>query len=364
MEPTEGQLDETAIERYRAFIEQLEDKGIEVSMTLHHFTHPRWVEAHGGWSWSGFPNAFANFAKIVSTRIAPRVRDWYTINEPMVVMGGGYQAAELPPGKKLGFKKLYPIYKNLILSHALHHEAQKRSQPIRVGIAQHLRRFSPYGWWSVTDQLSAKTADDVFNWSLPDVLTSGKLVMKVPTQINRSEEIPEARGTLDFIGVNYYGGARLSMNLFGGANPKVIPRKGEVTDIGWEIYPFGFLEMLRATHTRYPNLPIVISENGIADAKDKLRKRFIRDHLFYLHQAISEGIPVEAYCHWALMDNFEWKEGFQARFGLYAVDFKTFERKLRPGGKYYRDIATSNELSVKVFVDRNGNQTLAEEDRF
>ncbi|MEO5667085.1 MAG: glycoside hydrolase family 1 protein [Bdellovibrionota bacterium] len=369
IEPREGQIDPGAIEHYKKFIDQLQASGIEVSITLHHFTHPRWVEEHGAWAWKGFPSAFANFAKVVSTQVAPRVKDWYTLNEPMVVMLGGYVSGELPPGKKLPMKAVYVIYKNMILAHAaaykvMHAEATKRKQPLRVGIAQHLRLFSPYAWWSITDRMSASTADDFFNWSLPDVLTTGHLVMKIPTQINIEEDIPEARNTLDFFGVNYYAGARLSFNPFLVKTPQLVPRKGQLTDIGWEIYPQGFLPILRQVSQRYPNRAIVISENGVADAKDVLRKRFIRDHAFYLYQALQEKIPVEGYCYWALMDNFEWKEGFMARFGLYAVDFKTLERKLRPGGEYYRDLARSNALTVKVIRDGRGGMSLAEEDRF
>jgi beta-glucosidase len=369
IEPRQGQLDLTAIERYRDFVQRLQKAGVEVSITLHHFTHPKWVEDRGAWAWSGFPRAFANFAKVVSTQVAPTVRDWYTLNEPMVVLGGGYATAELPPGKKLALKALYPLYKNMILAHVaayriLHSEAKKREQPLRVSIAQHLRLFSAHAWWSVTDQMAASSADSLFNWSLPDALTSGRLVMKVPTQVNIDEEIPAARGTLDFLGVNYYAGARLSLRPWVSTSPELVPRKGTLTDIGWEIYPPGLLTILREAHARYPDLALVISENGVADAKDVLRKRFIRDHAFYVYQALQEKIPVEGFCYWALMDNFEWKEGFLARFGLYEVNFKTFERRLRPGGAYYRDLARKNALSVKVYTDRRGRLSLAEDDRF
>ncbi len=116
-----------------------------------------------------------------------------------------------------------------------------------------------------------------------------------------------------------------------------------VNDMGWEIYPRGLYEVLKELK-RY-NKPIYILENGLADSKDEKRGDFIVDHLRYIHQAIKEDIKVRGYFHWSLLDNFEWSEGYEPKFGLYKVNFKTFERKARPSAEVYSEIAKNNGFS-------------------
>jgi beta-glucosidase len=110
----------------------------------------------------------------------------------------------------------------------------------------------------------------------------------------------------------------------------------EVSDLGWEIYPKGIYCVLRDLK-RYKK-PIYITENGLADADDKKRVKFITDHLFWIHKAIKQGIDVRGYFYWSLMDNFEWAWGFKPRFGLIEIDYKTLKRKPRPSSKVYAKI--------------------------
>ena len=113
-------------------------------------------------------------------------------------------------------------------------------------------------------------------------------------------------------------------------------------DMGWDIYPEGFYRVLQATAHRYPGKPIVITENGIADATDSKRGDFLRDHLTYLSKAIQDGIPVEGYCYWSLMDNFEWADGYKPKFGLYETNFETQSRTPRPSAALFEQIIRSN----------------------
>ena len=119
-------------------------------------------------------------------------------------------------------------------------------------------------------------------------------------------------------------------------------RKGEtafkkLTDMKWDIYPEGIYHVIKEAYKKY-TLPIVITENGIADAVDNKRPSYLRDHLFFIAKAIYEGVPVKGYYHWSLLDNFEWAHGFKPRFGLIAVDFETQQRNLRYSALLYRDI--------------------------
>ena len=107
--------------------------------------------------------------------------------------------------------------------------------------------------------------------------------------------------------------------------------------MGWPIDPAGFTGSLLEAHRRYAR-PILVTENGIADAKDALRPAFLRDHVAALDRAREAGADVRGYCHWSLVDNFEWHEGYGPRFGLYAVDYRTQERRLRPSGQLYKTL--------------------------
>jgi beta-glucosidase len=146
----------------------------------------------------------------------------------------------------------------------------------------------------------------------------------------------------DFIGLNYYMRKRFRFKrLFLPQVEEVVP-EGEVTDFGWEIYPEGMYKMLRSLK-RY-RVPVYVTENGIADAGDRMRAGYIRSHLRSIHRAIGDGVPVKGYFHWSLLDNFEWAEGFSKRFGLIEVDFATQERRVRPSALVYRDIAEANAV--------------------
>ena len=133
--------------------------------------------------------------------------------------------------------------------------------------------------------------------------------------------------------MNYYFHSR----LFGNRNE-------DVTDMGWEIYPEGIYYVLRGLK-KY-NLPIYVTENGLADIKDEKRGKFIKDHLKWIHKVISESVDVRGYLYWSLLDNFEWDKGFWPRFGLVEIDYETLERKIRPSAYEYAKICKSNILEI------------------
>ena len=148
----------------------------------------------------------------------------------------------------------------------------------------------------------------------------------------------------DFLGVNYYSRdvVRLTADkpeeLFAGRSVG----NGELSDLGWEIYPEGLGIVLDDLARR--RKPIWITENGIADAADSKRGRFLADHLVQIDRAISRGVDVRGYMHWSLLDNFEWADGYAPRFGLYAVDYATQRRTLRPSGETYSRIARERRV--------------------
>lgn len=232
--------------------------------------------------------------------------------------------------------------------HALHSVARTQGRDIRIGLAHHLRHFQPAQFWNPLDRWATKIMEDLGNWSIVDALRTGKVRVSIPFILNHQEEIPEARGTQDFIGINYYTRGLVRLNLKSSSLiEQVTPKNAKKNDLGWEIYPKGLYSVLRKTHQRFPDLPILITENGTADHEDRFRSEFLIDHLFWIKKALDDQIPVETYCHWSFLDNYEWADGFEPRFGLYEVNYSTLERTLRPSGRLFSQIARRSVVPSK-----------------
>ncbi len=154
--------------------------------------------------------------------------------------------------------------------------------------------------------------------------------------IRETIALPEARSTLDFLGVNYYGRFKTKITL---SPPYVQINEGPgpKSDLGWEIYPEGLYTSLRKLWKKYER-PILVSENGLADEKDSLRAKFLTEHIEALQKAQRDKVTVLGYLHWSLTDNFEWAFGLKPRFGLVEVDYSTGARKARPSFEVYKEL--------------------------
>ena len=348
IEPQPGLIDAAVVAHYRREIELLNQAGIQPIITLQHFTFPMWVRERGGFEWPGLPEAFAKYAEVVYNRIAPEARDWVTINEPMVTALAGYVAGVVPPMQKRDIDGLPQVLVGILKSHAaayhkLHRLAVTKKRLIRVGMAHHLRTMDPYYPLLLSDVVLAHYADQAFNWSLPEAMETGRFKFDLLWKAHVDQVIPNLARTQDFVGVNYYSGDLVHLSFDKGFE---LEKRVDLpqSDLGWPIYPEGFLRLLRGVAERFPGQPILITENGIADSKDRLRPQFLRDHLETLSQAMAEGIPVEGYCHWSLYDNFEWIEGYDPRFGLYEVDYATQARRPRGSARLFSHVAQHNRL--------------------
>ncbi|MCD6471164.1 family 1 glycosylhydrolase, partial [bacterium] len=148
------------------------------------------------------------------------------------------------------------------------------------------------------------------------------------------------RKYLDFIGLNYYFHRQVKIGFNKPLQWFVEDKNKQLSDMGWEIYPKGIYYVLK--ELKKYNLPIYITENGVADEEDRLRRQFIAEHLFWTHKAISDGIDVRGYFYWSLMDNFEWDKGFMPKFGLLKIDKKTLERVPQKSAFFYAKISKGN----------------------
>ena len=349
IEPKEGQFDTEAINHYKEEIRILKSKGITPMVTLHHFTHPKWFMDQGAWEDNLSPVKFRRFANFVYDQLGAEVDLFITFNEPTVFITVGWGAGLFPPGKQ-DLDLANDVMINVLRAHALSYDSLRKKarvagRKIQVGFAHHLRVFDPYVSWSPFDQGVAYVADKYFNQAFLNALQTGRFRVALPGMTDRDVFIPGLRDSQDFLGLNYYTRDLLQFDIFEeGMFRRHVNRDAKVTDVDWEVYPEGFSIVAEMLTSRFPQVPIYITENGIADATDRLRPRFLRGHLSEVLKMIDKGVPIKGYCYWSLMDNFEWIEGYGPRFGLYEVDYTTFQRRLRPSGEYFRSMVKANRL--------------------
>jgi beta-glucosidase len=325
IEPESGRLDHAALGEYRRMLGSLRDASIEPMVTLHHFTLPAWLARDGGVLSRSFPERLARFAHLAADALGDLCRLWITVNEPNVLAAHAYLLGVWPPAKKAPWLA-WRAQQQLLRAHEAAYRALKRARPdAQVGVAHHVRVIEPERARRA-DQVAADVYRALFNDPF-------------------ARAVCEAR-THDFFGINYYSrdvvrfSPRRADELF---LHRGVAEGAETSDLGWEIYPEGLGVVVREWAQR-SGLPVYVTENGIADAKDAKRAAFITAHLRELARAIADGVDVRGYFHWSLLDNFEWAEGYEARFGLAEVDFRTMERKLRPSAHVYARIARERRV--------------------
>ena len=373
--------DRDALNHYRDVIGDLRSRGFKVLVCLNHFTLPVWIhnritvpdtklrKGPRGWVDSSAIIEFTKYAAYLAWELGDIVDMWATFNEPMVVSEAGYTMPQsgFPPGLT-DFKASREASINMIIAHARAYDAIKRMDsvkadgdspsPAEVGLIHNVIPVRPLDVERKPDVKAADFIDRLHNHFFIQSISEGWLDENLDGARGRGEVKSYLRGRLDWIGVNYYtrsvvkGRRSIPARIFAGipvipemvqnygftCQPRSTSADGRPTsDFGWEIYPEGMLEALKAME-RYGK-PLYITENGIADSRDALRPTFIIDHLKVLDRALNEEkINVKGYLHWSLTDNYEWAKGFSMKFGLYAVDLETKSRKARGSAETYRRI--------------------------
>lgn len=347
IEPKKGHWDFSALAHYLEELLLLRAHNIRPIITLNHFTIPQWFLDQGGWASPQAPELFERYTRVIYETFGDLATDWITLNEPLGYLAGGYLLGITPPGLKDIYKAIPPfvgmIRAHAAAYHAIHRLSERYGWKARVGVAHHFKVYEAYNSINPTDRIGAILIDDLANVSFPRALWEGRLRLLLPGLLNIDIAVPEAAKTQDFLGVNYYERKLVKFNSESPIFYDLVTREGApVSDLGWEIYPEGLGKIALWLSSAYPGLPIFVTENGLDDASDSKRVKFIRDHLSVIKAAIDQGIHIEGYCHWSLMDNFEWVEGFTPRFGLFEVDYNTFERRPRPSAQVFAEIAGTN----------------------
>lgn len=346
IEPEEGEWDSTAIARYREMFGALRERGIEPMVTLFHFTSPLWLASRGGWENQATVRYFERFATKAVEAFGDLVHVWCTINEPNVYATYSYLLGIWPP-QKGSFLRTIRVLRHQLLAHAFAYRAIHHLQPgARVGLAQHLRVFDPFQPDSALDRWAAALQDRMFNQLVLGFPSEG--VLSFPLGCNT--QVPEAVDSQDYIGLNYYSRDMVTFDIKqpGLLFTRRFPTPGaEFSMEGWgEIYPEGLYRLLKQLESY--GKPIYVTETGVPDNDDSKRPRFLLTHLAAVHRALREGVPVKGFYFWSLVDNFEWAEGFSARFGLIGLDLATGQRTVKRSAKLYGEICRAGAITVDM----------------
>jgi beta-glucosidase len=342
LEPQEGRWNEDAWARYGELVRLLRAAGITPAVTLLHFTLPPWMAERGGVAASDFPERFGRFAAEAGHRLGSGVDLWITLNEPFVQTFSGYLVGTWPPQEKSPGKALR-AFAGLLRAHAAAAAALRDADPgARIGVANNLMLLEPRSRLMLSDWYAASYADRMWNWSFPDAVRDGQARLRLEGA-TLDEPIAGLAGSTDFFGLNYY--FRYFVKLSPGALEmvEVTPGPGPRSELGGsqpvgDSPPEALLLLMREARRRY-GLPIYVTEAGIADAAGTMRGPLIRGQLEAILRARAEGIPVEGYFHWSLMDNFEWEKGYRPRFGLFRVDRETLARTPAGGADVFAALA-------------------------
>ncbi len=357
-----------ALEHYRKIFEDFKSRNNFLIVNLYHWTIPKWlndpskVENNGGLrTIRGSFNAhmtveFSKYSAYIAWKFDSLVDMWTTMNEPNMVF---LWCEPDRTDRGTAYRR-----KNFAEAHARSYDSIRKFSKKPIGIIYANGDAQP-----LKDSDSGAVEKFLFDgrYSFFDSIVKGDLSWY--NDLVDSSSFPKTddyrkdmNNKMDWIGVNYYSRDVLTTNGNGwsivegyghsaGNREKSLGDRS-ISDTGWEIYPEGIYNVLMSYKERY-NLPMMITENGIADAVDKFRPRYLVSHIFQIEKAINDGANVKGYLHWALTDNYEWGNGFSKKFGLYGVDYKTKERQLRPSALIFREIVANQGVpdSLMWMVD-------------
>jgi len=208
---------------------------------------------------------------------------------------------------------------------------------VKIGLVKNINQFEPWRRWHILDWIISRAVNHFFNGSAIDYLRTGIFKIRIPGLAWIYHENPNATNSMDYFGLNYYSHNHLKFQL-SLKEPFTMEFRDEdtMTDMPYTIYGEGLYRAIQSVSAL--DVPIMITENGIADADDSRRELYIKRCLYAVSKAVKDGYDVIGYFYWSLMDNFEWAFGYDMKFGLFSVDFETQERSLRDGSKAYIDI--------------------------
>lgn len=403
----------TALTKYRAIITAARRAGLKPFVTLNHFTLPLWIHdpiqardalaprapddpvpaslTKAGWLSSTTVTEFRKYSAYLAWKLGDLVDWWAPLNEPMVVAVNGYAnvpgaiSGWFPPGA-YSYRSAIRAVENMAAANAAAYDEirtrdakdtdgdGKRS---KVGLVHNMIHFTPADPGSSNDTSGTAHANQIFNRMFPDAAIKGIIDRNANGRVDAGESDPKLAGKADFFGLNYYFRGRITgigipisraiplldflpkTGYSWALNPTGDPCPTLCSDFGNEIDVDGFGSVLREAGSY--GKPIVITENGIADANDSMRRAFIVRHLDqawkYSNLKVA-GAPLIGWLHWSLTDNFEWSAGYRPKFGLYSFSPTTLARTARPSAATVSTIAKGNAIPgplVDQYVNTDPN---------
>lgn len=304
IEPEEGVWDAGAIDHYRKYIAALRRRNLEPIMTLLHFSLPVWFAEKGGFTKFGNVKYFTRFAEMVVAELGADVRYIITINEPEAYAFCGYYLGTWPPGERNLWRAI-KVYHVLARAHnstyKLLHETRSG---LKISFAKHSIHMFPGD-----DAWLSRISAGIGQWLFDDYWLKFTI------------------SKTDFLGINWY----VSQRVYG---YRIHNQEERVSDMGWPMDPGDLEHALDRLYSKY-NKPILIVENGVADADDSVRKWWLQETITAMHRAMRSGVKLVGYIHWTLTDNFEWEKGRWSRFGLCETDYRTLERRPRKSALWF-----------------------------
>lgn len=395
VEPKRDEVSQAAVEHYSAQLDALVAAKIKPMITVHHFSSPIWVddmrqprckddaeptdENLCGWGHpKGAPQIIeelAEHAALLAREYGDRVDDWCTLNEPINYLIASYGGGFFPPGQTYlltDFDRLVNIFRFYMQAHVAIYDAIKANDTVdadgdgvaaEVGLSLSVAYFTPArSNMPSTEAADVKAKDAiwyVYHHFYPDALIKGGYDADLDGELD--EQHPEWKGKLDWLGLQYYfrTGVTAQRALirqlgatpcfdtidFGACLPPEEPSHW-VPSMRYEYWEPGIYEIVKDFSARYPSLPLVITEAGIAANNGTRRAENVVRTLEQLKRAMDEGADVRGYYHWSLMDNFEWAEGYEPHFGLFRVDQQTYTRTATEGATVYGEIAKRRRVST------------------
>jgi beta-glucosidase len=369
-----GDVNQKGLDFYNHLVDALLTANIEPVVTLFHWDTPLALMQRGSWEARDMTGWFADYAALLARTLSDRVKYWLTINEPRSFIGGGYVTGEQAPGEKLPPNEYMRAAHITLIAHGRAVQAIRANakKPVLIGypcdvspslpetpsdaniaaakeatFASPIDHFSGQFWW----RENAWWLDPIYTGNYPqDALTAlGENAPEI-----RAGDLETMHQPLDFLAANIYGG-RLVRAADDDKNQLVaFPAGFPLTAMGWEVTPDAMYWGPKWLYERY-KLPVFITENGCScrdwvsldgQVHDPNRIDFTTRYLQALARASTEGVPVQGYLHWSLLDNFEWQEGYTQRFGMVYVDFPTEKRVLKDSARWYARIIKSNGASL------------------
>lgn len=362
-----GAQNEKGLDFYDRLVDELLSKNIQPCATLYHWDLPQALYDRGGWKNPEIQDWFADYAELMGRRLGDRVPCWMTFNEIVCFLCVGHVEGRHAPGERVGPATALSMLKNIQLSHGRAVAALRDVLPetAQIGLA-HVSGYAAPASETPEDIEAARKRmfDDIMPWGNyatgSNALQLDPIYLGKPADWGKSyygddypdysdEELKLISQPLDFLGLNFYWGATVSV----GEDGKTVEHEDEMigrTAFGWPVTPDVFRWGVRFMYERYQK-PVMITENGMSGSDwvgldscvhDGARIDYLHRHLLALGQAADDGVPVLGYMQWSLLDNFEWAEGYKQRFGIIHVDYKTQKRTLKDSALWYKDVIASN----------------------